>query len=187
MFELAYTYLLAASMIMSPEPVEFQKTHFGLIPAITAVSLDLELIDPKEAPWLLAIGDNAPDSFKWGLARSRERWADLKDAPRVSEGWVFPPQNDLAERMSFNRRYREHIDIQIYVKPHKADEFREILVEVDRLYYILDDACETQFSYFYVNAKRAALKRLKEKIGPAMFYAGELPPAVPVWRFQRIE
>lgn len=185
MFELAYSYLLAASLITSPNPVEFHKTQLELIPAVVAVSLELELIDPKEAPWFLMVtGD---DDFKWGLDRSRGRWVELKDAPRISEAKLFPSQSELTPLMAFNRQYRDYIDIQIYVKPHKADEFRERLIEIDRIYYTFDTACDTQMAYFYINVKRAALKRLKEKLGPAMFYAGELPPAVPVWQFQRIE
>ena len=41
-------------------------------------------------------------------------------------------------------------------------------------------ACE----YYYVTVRRQALKRLRHMVGHDDYFAGILPPYVPLWRFE---
>ena len=66
-------------------------------------------------------------------------------------------------------------------------EFREAVQEADRLYQVWDNVRDARCDYYYVTVRRHALQKLREAIGPEAYYAGCLPPHVPVWRFQRID
>lgn len=52
---------------------------------------------------------------------------------------------------------------------------------------IWDALRDVQCDYYYVAVRRQALKDLRERIGSVAYYCGTMPPAVPVWRFRRVD
>jgi hypothetical protein len=45
---------------------------------------------------------------------------------------------------------------------------------------------DARCDYYYVTVRRLALKRLRELVGDEAYYAGNLPPCVPIWRLQEM-
>lgn len=99
----------------------------------------------------------------------------------------FPPREVAARAMQFNRAYRRHVEGRALWQTHRAEEWGQVKEEVEHLYRCWDwlhaaqggqagDAC-----YW-----RQSLRRLRELIGDEAYYAGRMPPCVPVWRFQEL-
>jgi hypothetical protein len=99
----------------------------------------------------------------------------------------FPDRGLINELLSFNRAYRQHLDSRQALDLTCWWELHEALQEADRLYQIWDTVRDARCDYYYVTVRRQALKKLREAVGPQAYYAGCLPPHVPVWRFARID
>jgi hypothetical protein len=60
------------------------------------------------------------------------------------------------------------------------------LKETDSLYQVWDSVRDARCEYYYITVRRQALKRLQQMIGPDAYNAANLPPHVPLWRFQEV-
>ena len=92
------------------------------------------------------------------------------------------PNSGLVEEM-----YRQYLENRRQMNPSSSWELCETIGEVDRLYHLWDNIRDSRCDYYYVTIRRQALKKIRDEIGVAAFYNGQLPPHVPVWRFQRID
>ena len=99
----------------------------------------------------------------------------------------FPERTAISDLLAFNRSYRQHIDNRQAVEVVHWWELREAVQEADRLYHLWDTARDARCDYYYVTVRRQALKRLREMLGDESYAAGQLPPHVPLWRFQKID
>lgn len=155
--------------------------HVG--PTLQTLAVQWELLDPREVRYVLA----RPEEFTADLQLLRRRYYELADAPDLNDCQRFPDRTSVNEMLAFNRAYRRHIDIRQPVELSRWWELRTILQETDQLYQVWDTVRDARCEYYYVTVRRQALKRLRELVGTQAYYSGELPPYVPVWRFQNID
>jgi hypothetical protein len=128
-----------------------------------------------------------PEDFAADLKLLQRRYNELANAPPVGDCTRFPDRSIVNEMLAFNRTYRQHMDARQAVELVHWWEYREAVQETDRLYQIWDNVRDARCDYYYVTVRRHALQKLREAIGPEAYYAGSLPPHVPVWRFQPID
>ncbi len=57
------------------------------------------------------------------------------------------------------------------------------MIETDRLYKVWDAVRDARCEFYYVSVRRQALMRLKDMLGEDDYRSTNLPPNVPVWRF----
>ena len=180
----AFDSVLALVLLTaSPEPAAVGAApalYVQLRPTIQAVAVQLEILDPREVRYILA----RPEDFQSDLNLLRRRYRELADAPPVGDSLRFPDREAINEMLSFNRAYRQYIDIRQSVELAHWWEHQATLQETEQLYQIWDTVRDSRCEYYYVTVRRQALKRLREQLGEHAYYSGQLPPYVPVWRFQ---
>ena len=182
----SFDYLLATVLLAAPadRDVTVGPEMFTTVgPAVQKLALKWEILDPREARYVLA----RPEDFTADLKLLQRRYHELANAPPVSDCLRFPERSVVSEMLAFNRSYRQQMDARQAVELVHWWEFREAVQEADRLYQVWDNVRDARCDYYYVTVRRHALKKLRDTIGPEAYYAGTLPPHVPVWRFQRID
>jgi hypothetical protein len=182
-----FDYVMAVALLTSPpdspEPNLSPERFAVLRPTLQKLAVQWEILDPREVRYVLTRADD----FAADLKLLRRRYRDLSDAPALSDGQRFPDRTMIGDLLAFNRAYRQHIDSRQSVELVHWWELREAVQEADRLYHVWDTVRDARCEYYYVTVRRQALKRLRELIGDEAYYAGSLPPHVPVWQFQRID
>lgn len=177
-----HPYLLAAALIIAePDAPLTVPITDQTIADVRDLAIHLELLDPREIRYTFF---RACD-FEADLNIVRRRRVHIGNAPPVSDVQRFPPKDQINELLTFNRTYRNYADCWRFAAGPRQDFFAEAVTETDRLYCIWDALRDAQCEYYYVTVRRAALLKVREEIGPADYYAGRLPPWVPVWRFSR--
>jgi len=151
--------------------------------ALHPVALAWELLDPREARYVLT----RPQDFAADLNLARQRYHDLRDAPPLCDHARFPDPAFLGEVLSFNRVYRDHLSARRFLDPGDRWDLLAAIAETDNLYRVWGAARDAASDAYYVTTRRAALRKLRDAIGPHAYYSGCLPPPVPVWRCQRLD
>jgi hypothetical protein len=172
--------LAVALLSAPPDSLELPDTvalHSAVAPALRAVAMDWELLDPRESDYLKNPQDLASD-----LKLLQGRFEEYHSAPRVAEVNRFPGRDLVGDMLAFNRSYRDGINSRLDVDMVHADELRTIIAETDLLYRVYDALRDARCEYFYVTYRRQALAQLRDLIGMEAFYSGQLPPHVPLWR-----
>jgi hypothetical protein len=179
-------YFLALSLISSsgdPRELTYDSRTFGALQAeLQRAALQLEIMDAREVRYIMT----RPEDFASDLSLLRRRYRELADAPAIRDAERFPNREAVNELLAFNRAYRQHIGARQPVELAHWWEFRAALQETDQLYQIWDTVRDARCDYYYVTVRRQALKKLREMIGDEAYWNGDLPPHVPLWRFQEI-
>jgi hypothetical protein len=165
-----------------PVPQPTAEEFARIAPPLRRFCLEHELLDPRETRYVLA----RPEDFAADLVLLGRRFRDLADAPPASDAVRFPDRDTVNEALAFNRHYRDHLAAVQSVELARAEELQEAIRETDRLYRLYDAIREARTDYYYVPVRRAALKTVRDAVGPEAYYTGSLPPYVPVWLFQRV-
>ena len=179
-------YLLAAVLLTAPadRDVALSPELFATVgPAAQQLALKWEILDPREVRYVLA----RPEDFAADLKLLQRRYHELANAPPVADCQRFPDRATVSDLLAFNRAYRQQMDARQAIELVHWWEYREAVQEADKLYQVWDNVRDARCDYYYVTVRRHALQKLREAIGPEAYYAGRLPPHVPVWRFQRID
>ncbi len=180
-------YLLALALLTappdSPEAAVTPDVCASLSPTLQTLAIQWEILDPREVRYVLTRSED----FASDLKLLRRRYQELATAPPLSDCYRFPDRSTISDLLAFNRAYRQNLDSRMPVELVRSWELREALQETDRLYQVWDLVRDARCDYYYVTVRRQSLKRLRESIGPDAYYAGQLPPHVPLWRFQRID
>jgi hypothetical protein len=134
-----------------------------------------ELIDPRESGYVFA----HPEDFYHDLGMVMQRGRDLAGVPLVADSERFPPRTMMIELLAFNRIVREHLEARRSFDPNRAEHYRKLIAECDRLYKVWDIARDASTDYYYVTVRRRALKRLREMLGDADYYGARLPDHIP--------
>lgn len=182
MFQLD-TILALALLTAPPETAQEAKAleaYHWTRPALQAVAVQLEILDTREVRYILA----RTEDFASDLTLLQRRHRELAAAPPLGDSLRFPDRESVNEMLSFNRAYRQHIDVRQSVERAQWWEHQATLQETEQLYQIWDTVRDARCEYYYITVRRQALKRLKELLGEADYYSGQLPPYVPVWRFR---
>jgi hypothetical protein len=172
---------LAVALLSSPpDALELADTtalHPMLAPALKAVAMEWELLDPREVEYL-----KNPQDFASDLKLLQGRFEEFHRAPKAAEVNRFPGRDLVGDMLAFNRGYRDSVNSRLDLDMVHADELRTILSETDLLYRVYDAVRDARCEYFYVTYRRQALAQLRDLIGEEAFYGGQLPPHVPLWR-----
>jgi hypothetical protein len=179
----ALAVVLLTSPADSPDPPGELEPFATVRPTVQALAIDWEILDPREARFVLTRWEDFPAN----LAMVRRRCHDLADAPPLYDCLRFPDRTLVNDLLAFNRAYKQHLDNRQAMELANAWELHEMSLEADRLYQVWDTVRDTRCDYYYVTVRRQALKKLRATIGDQAYYSGCLPPHVPVWRFGRID
>ena len=181
---LSLEYVLALALLTAaPDAGDGANTadqYQRLAPTLQSVAVQLEVLDPREVRYILARAED----FTADLNLLRRRYQELADAPALNDSFRLPDRETVNELLAFNRAYRQHIDIRQTVELAHWWEYQATLQETEQLYQIWDTVRDARCEYYYVTVRRQALKRLREQLGDQSYYSGQLPPYVPLWRFQ---
>jgi hypothetical protein len=150
--------------------------------AIHQVAVEWEILDERETRYVLT----RPEDFCTDLNMLRRRYQDLKDAPKVIDANRFPERPLVNELIRFNRAFRKSIETRRQNEVDRADSYREIVLETDRLYQVWDAVRDSRCDFYYVTVRRQALQKLQTLLGEEDYYQAKLPPNVPVWRFNQM-
>jgi hypothetical protein len=180
--------LLLAVVLLTAPPDTLPAPHdpalcTSLREPLRALAIQWEILDPREAPFMLA----RPEEFPDDLNMLRRRYQELADAPSVHDALRFPTRAVVTDYLDFNRSYRRYLDMRQPVDRARWWEYQTALEETEQLYHIWDTVRDARCECYYVHIRRRALKSLRSMIGDEDYYAGKLPPYVPLWRFQEIE
>lgn len=180
-----HSVLIAAAMIVSPvdSPVPAEANTAAVRMWIQQLAVPMEILDPREVKYMCS----RPEDFSTDVQLLRRRYAELKDAPSVMDSMRFPEREAVNDFLSFNRAYKQHLDMAQQVQLHKWLEYQQAIQETEQLYQLWDNVRDARCEYYYVTVRRQALLRLRDKLGNQDYYAGKLPPYVPLWRFQSID
>jgi len=169
------TVLLVVSPFTAPAP---HRAPDAVWRPLKKLALHLEVVGPHER-WI--------DDYRSELGYVRRHWRELADAPALADCERFPQPALIKECREFNRSYQRMLEARSQVVLYGQDAFRETLCETHRLgeiWGLLETATCPAQSWV---CRRRALLQLRERLGPEAYYAGTLPPSVPLWRFQLIE
>lgn len=179
-----FDFVLALALLTTPpdhadsvEPIEISERHR---PILQTLAVQFEILDPREVRYILA----RPEDVTADLNLLRRRYVDLLDAPPLHDSLRFPDRESVNELLSFNRAFRQHIDMRQTVELARWWDHQATLQETEQLYQVWDTVRDARCEYYYVTVRRQALKRLRELVGMDAYCSGRLPPFVPVWRFQ---
>ena len=179
--------LLLAAMLLTippgtpagcPDPAEWPH----LRDAIHRVAVEQELLDPREARYVLT----KPEDFCTDLNMLRRRRAELADAPPVGDALRFPDKSEVNELLRFNQCYAKHVKARIAAESDRAAALSVVLGETKRLHDVWDAVRDARSDYYYITERRKALKKLRCLVGAEAYAVGELPPNVPTWRFEEL-
>jgi hypothetical protein len=182
----ASEYLLAVALLTAPvdSPEATVPENFAtLSPAVQNLAIQWEILDPREVRYVLTRSED----FASDLKLLRRRYHELLGAPPLSDGFRFPERSAISDMLAFNRAYRQNLDNRLSVEMVRVWELQEAVQEADRLYQVWDLVRDARCDYYYVTVRRQALKRLRDLVGQEAYYSGNLPPYVPLWRFQTID
>jgi hypothetical protein len=174
---------LLTAPVDTPIPPGSAERYERLRPMLQTLAVRWEILDPREVRYILA----RPEDFASDLNLIRRRYQSLADAPALSDCQRFPDRDTVNELLSFNRAYRQHMGLRQPMELARWWDLRTVLQETDHLYQIWDNVRDARCEYYYVTVRRQALKKLREMIGEDAYYSGQMPPSVPIWRFQEIE
>lgn len=173
---------LLTSPIDAPVPCDLCPTR-ELRDAMQIVAVQWEILDPREVRYVLT----REEDFEADVRLLRRRYHELLGAPSLSDGNRFPERGAISDMLAFNRAYRQSLDSRLAVELVRWWELQEAVQETDRLYAVWDLVRDARCDYYYVTVRRGALKRLRDMVGPELYYSGNMPPYVPLWRFQVID
>ena len=182
-----FEYVIALALLSGtgndPAGTELSSWHLVLRPALAEVAVRMELLDARETRYTLV----RPEDFVADLNLLRRRARDLAGAPPADDARRFPAEAVIQELLLSNRAYRRHLDARRAVEHSLVWSLREVIQETDELHQIWDTLRQARSEHQHVTARRHALRKLRELVGAEAYYAGALPPGVPVWRFERID
>jgi hypothetical protein len=158
---------------------QFPTFRAGLV----GLALEWEILDPRETRYVLA----RPEDAVADLQMLRRRHEELRNAPPLADAMRFPDRTTVNELLVFNRAYKNYVEVRQPMELAHGFTLRTAQKEVDQLYQVWDTIRDARCEYYYVTVRRQALKRLRDLLGDDDYYNGELPPHVPLWRFQSLD
>jgi len=170
-----YTLLL----ILSPWPVPVsQRAPEPVWQSLKQIAFRSELVGPHER-WIT--------DFRSELSYVRRHGRELLDSPPISDCTWLPPYAVAQDCRRFNLSYQRSLELRRQVLLHRQEEWTEALCEAQYLGEVwrrIETATCPSNSWV---CRRRGLQQLREILGPEAYYSGQLPPCVPVWRFQLVE
>src|SRR5262249_41219646 len=147
MFQL--DYLLALALLAVPPtsayPPGTPREHARLRPALQQVAVQWEILDPREARYVL----NHSENLVSDLNLLRRRFGRREAAPPLRDCRRFPDRGTINNLLSCNREYRERMAARQSVEMTNGWDLCAVLRETDQLYQIWDTVRDARCEYFY--------------------------------------
>jgi hypothetical protein len=170
-------HVLALALLLAPADCESSFSapeHACLWRTAQQTALSLELLDPRELPYVLS----RPGDYEADLRLVRRRRADLRGAPPLADAWRFPPPEFASAHLAHNRAVH-----RAFAARREAmgalPGYDEALAEAERLYQVWDAVRDCRSEWYYVIVRRQALARLYELLGADDYHKARLPPPAP--------
>ena len=183
--------ILWASVLLSSPPETMRPgmlppgaeagVYAALAPTLRGLALHWQILDARELGRLL----NDAKDFPQDLKVLQERMQRLYCAPLLEERGRFVPLKLVEQLTAHNRAYRKELEDRLALDTLHAEELRAAIAETEELFRIWDTLRDALTEHYYIDYQRQALDRLRQQIGLAAFYRGDMPPALPIWRFPR--
>jgi hypothetical protein len=150
---------------------------------LKGLAVQLEILDPRECRYYFI----DPDYFGVDLQSLRRRHRELKGAPLLADCNMFPPREVIADLLSLNRSWRQHMSDWADSGTWHAEEIHQAIDVGDEYYRLWDFARDARCDYYYVSVRRKSLLNLRNAIGNIRYYANQMPPPVPLQYFHDID
>lgn len=180
-----YSFMLAAVLLNgapdgpdTPDPALFHEARFG----IQVLAVEWEIIDRREVRYMMIRAED----FSYDLNTVRRRNVALRDAPLVADSLRFPDRTIVNEYLALNRNYKTWLEVQMVIDRVRWLDIKNASIETDILYKTWDLVRDARCEHYYVTVRRQALLDLRKRIGPADYYAVNLPPYVPLEYYSRM-
>lgn len=114
-------------------------------------------------------------------------WRTLYAAPPLADAHRWPSQEHIAACTKFNFDYQEILRNRKLTEMYRSEAFDELLTEACQLAHVWELAYHMRSGdAFAFASRRLAMIELRGLIGPENYYAGRLPPHVPLRWFTLI-
>jgi hypothetical protein len=166
-----YVLALVFSPIDLPRP---QHAPAAFWKELKALAMHLEIVGPHER-WI--------DDWRSEVGYVRRHWQELATAPPLADAARFPDPAIVKECRNFNRAYERLLEARIDAL-HDQEKMLQALRETHTLGHVwalLETATSENQSWV---CRRRSLMYLREILQPEAYYAGKLPPAAPLHRFE---
>lgn len=177
-------FLLAAVLLTTPpgvpEPPPTADRWVEVRDGLQQLAIRWELLDPRETHYLLA----RREEFSIDVNLLRRRYQELKDAPRLADADRLPAKAVAEDMVKANRAFRAGINDRRVLELDRAELLNNILHEADQLYRVWDAVRDAKCEFYYITARRQALRKLRDTLGDDAYARGELPPNLPLWRMR---
>jgi hypothetical protein len=172
------------ALLVTPDVV-FAPSHTHLLLDVRQLCIDWELLDPHEANGLYF---RLPQDYKIDLRINQERWKSLKDAPKASDCLMFPCRENLKQSMEFNRACWRILNQRLGISLADDDWIREACADCETIYSIYNMAFNAACTNSWIYDRRKCLMILRDRmLGPEDYYAGILPPPIPLYLLREIK
>lgn len=180
-------FLAFALVVTEPTEQVPSNEYAWLMPVIQGVAFDLELLDQRERNYLLGINSEVcRNQFGADLRLLQSRWANLKDAPPLSDSIRLPNRQHAMDARNLNAQYRVHLEREMEGAADK-DAYKKAISEALQLYIVWDYICDAKAEWYYATSRRTDMKRIRALLGENDYYSARFPNPVPLHRFQVFE
>lgn len=162
---------LLALWLLTPLPVPERAPPTALA-SLLSVAAALDLAGPTEGWGVAPFGSD----FRW----TRQALWRLADHPLSHDALRFPPTFECDHALAANYAFRTYVEARLAFNG-RWGEGDEVLAECCRLAAAWSAARQAQ-GPGSVAARREGLKQLRQVLGAEAYYAGRMPPPIPVWR-----
>ena len=166
---------LALTMPTAPPDEWSQDPLFRL--QVIQMAVAEEIIDPLWAKnWF-----NYPSAYSSDLLLLRTRWRESRDWPRLHEVKRYPPHLICQDQERFASQLKGWmIQRSLLEAQHESPQVLAFLEEMRIYQMVWDQAEQATNPSRGILERRRALGRLREMLGEELYWAGYLPPPVPI-------
>lgn len=107
----------------TPETVHNDADWPTIRDAVHKTAVDWEIMDPREVRYVLVVRED----FQADLDLLRQRYDELKDAPRLAECARLPDRRHVNEAIKFNRAFKRSIEDRLAWEADRVDVFTQAL------------------------------------------------------------
>lgn len=173
-----YDLIRAEAVLHGPEDDEVLVVEPRLASALRTVAVRLEVMDPREARYY---GFGVAPGVEVNMLRARV--LALKDAPSIGAAERLPSVVTIQEGLEFARGYRDFLLDRAAWEADRESLLVAAAAEQQSLIDFWNDAQMAKSEVYYLSARRAALGRVRDRMGSDRFAAGQWPDFVPAWSF----
>ncbi len=182
--------------LLQVAPENFPEARLAMLAvALTYELLDIEFV--KEELNKTSEGDNNEYYRRYNLISFFDlmrSYRQCKNMPRISDLNFFKITRDqVMINMTCNREFILAMKKKLLVStPPECDVINLAIAEAKVLYLFWDKLDDATAGYYRLDVRRCHLQKLKDLMfkwngNDASYYAGELYPVVPYWRFREVD